>query len=140
MTDEVLLPCQKITAKSKHQHLLTLKERGQMTRRPQTTQDFPEEEKEKVKKLVYILDRFGVSIQAYHEITQLEGNDVMARSYVIEECQADLNESVTPSRTPGQCPGAEMHFPALLEEQVMKHVSNQIQINLLLKGAICANI
>ena len=33
----------------------------------------PEEEKEKVQKLVYILDRFGVSIQAYHEITQLEG-------------------------------------------------------------------
>ena len=89
---------------------------------------------------MYILDRFGVSIQAYHEITQLEGNDVMARSYVIEECQADLNESVTISRTPGQCPGAEMHFPGLLEEQVMKHVSDQIQINLLLKGAICANI
>ena len=93
--------------------------------------------------MVYILDRFGVSIQAYHEITQLEGNDTMARSYVIEECQADLNESVNISRTPGQCPGAEMHFPDLLEEQVMKHVSDQIQINLLLKGAIkfiCAHI
>lgn len=38
MTDEALLPYQKITAKSKHQHLQ--KERGQMTRRPQTTQDF----------------------------------------------------------------------------------------------------
>ena len=89
---------------------------------------------------MYILDRFGVSIQAYHEITQLEGNDTMARSYVIEECQADLNESVKISRTPGQCPGGEMHFPDLLEEQVMKHVSDQIQINLSLKGAICANI
>lgn len=85
---------------------------------------------------MYILDRFGVSIQAYHEITQLEGNNTMARSYVIEECQADLNESVKISRTPGQCPGAEMHFPDLLEEQVMKHVSDKIQINLLLKGTI----
>ena len=89
---------------------------------------------------MYILVRFGVSIQAYHEITQLERNDKLARPYVIEECQADLNESVTISRTPGQCPGAEMDFPGLLEEQVMKHVSDQIQINLLLKGAICANI
>ena len=67
---------------------------------------------------------------------QLEGNDTMARSYVIDECQADLNKSVKISRTPGQCPGAEMHFPDLLEEQVMKHVSDKIQINLLLKGAI----
>jgi len=31
----------------------------------------PEEEKEKVKKLVCTLDRFGLSIQAYHEIMQL---------------------------------------------------------------------
>lgn len=29
-----------------------------------------------------------------------------------------------------------MHFPDLLEEQVMKHVSDKIQINLLLKGTI----
>ena len=82
-------------------------------------------------------------MQAYHEITQLEGNtrnNTMARSYVIEESQADLNESVKISRTPGQCTGAAMHFPDLLEEQVMKHVSDQIQINLLLKGAICAHI
>ena len=77
-----------------------------------------------------------MSIQAYHEITQLEGNDTMARSYVIEECQADLNESVKISRTPGQCPGAEMNFPDLLEDQVIKHVSDKTHINLLLKGAI----
>ena len=31
-----------------------------------------DEEKEKVKKIVYILDRFGVSNEAYHEFTQLE--------------------------------------------------------------------
>lgn len=76
---------------------------------------------------MYILDRFGVSIQAYYEITQLEGNDTMARSYVIEECQADLNESVKISRTPGEYPGAEMNFPDLLEEQVIKHVSDKTQ-------------
>ena len=77
-----------------------------------------------------------MSIQAYHEITQLKGNNTMARSYVIEECQADLNESVKIFRTPGQCLGAEMHFPDLLEKQVTKHVSDKIHINLLLKGAI----
>ena len=92
MTDEVLLPCQKITTKSKHQHL-TEGERSD-DKKTSKYMRLPEEEKEKVKKLVYILDRFGVSIQAYHEVTQLEGNDTMARSYVIEECQADLNESV----------------------------------------------
>lgn len=60
----------------------------------------------------------------------------MARSYVIEECQADLNESVKICRTPGQCLGAQVHFPDLLEEKVMKHVSDKIQLNLLLKGTI----
>ena len=29
---------------------------------------FPTEDKDNVKKLVYILDHFGVAIQAYHEV------------------------------------------------------------------------
>ncbi|KAJ7389784.1 hypothetical protein OS493_029206 [Desmophyllum pertusum] len=82
---------------------------------------FPTEDKDNVKKLVYILDHFGVAIQAYHEVTQMEGHDAMARSYVLEECQAELNAAINIVRTPGQSPGAEMHFPDLLKELIEKH-------------------
>jgi len=39
-----------------------------------------DEEKEKVKKIVHILDRFGVSNEAYYEFTQLEGHESMMSS------------------------------------------------------------
>lgn len=58
------------------------------------------EEKEKSKKkIVYILDRFGVSNEAYHEFTQLEGHESMIRSYIVEECQGKIRQGQQNSRT-----------------------------------------
>ena len=54
----------------------------------------------------------------------MEGHDAMTRSYVLEECQAELNAAINIARTPGQSPGAELHFPDLLKEQIEKHVSD----------------
>ena len=84
-----------------------------------------DEEKEKVKKIVYILERFGVSNEAYHEFTQLEGHESMMRSYIVEECQADINKQIRGkiSKTPGPCQGAEMSFPELLRKEISKEVS-----------------
>ena len=84
-----------------------------------------DEEKEKVKKIVYILERFGVSNEAYHEFTQLEGHESMMRSYIVEECQADINKEIRGkiSKTPGPCQGAEMSFPELLRKEISKEVS-----------------
>ena len=74
----------------------------------------PEDQKDNIKKLVYILDWFHVSVQAYHKLAQLhvDGNSAIAWSYLV-----DLTASVEISKTPGQSPDAEMHFPDLLEEQ-----------------------
>ena len=86
-----------------------------------------DEEKEKVKKIVYILDRFGVSNEAYHEFTQLEGLESMMRSYILEECQADINKQIRGkiSKTPGPCQGAEMSFSELLRKEISKEVSKR---------------
>ena len=89
-----------------------------------------DEEKEKVKKIVYILDRFGVSNEAYHEFTQLEDNDSMTRSYLVEECQAEMNKHIRAkiSRTPGPHQGAEMSFPELLKKELSKNVSKSFNL------------
>ena len=92
-----------------------------------------DEEKEKVKKIVYILDRFGVSNEAYHEFTQLEGNEGMIRSYVVEGCQADINKGIRGqiSRTPGPSQGAEMSFPELLRKEISKVERKNVHMNFL---------
>ena len=78
-----------------------------------------------MKKIVYILDRFGVSNEAYHEFTQLEGNESLTRSYIVEECQADINQDIRGKiiKVPGPCQGAEMPFPELLRKEISKEVS-----------------
>ena len=83
-----------------------------------------DEEKEKGEKNVYIWDRFGVSNEAYHEFTQLEGHESMMRSYVAEECQADINKQIGGkiSKTPGPYQRAEMSFPELLRKEISKEV------------------
>lgn len=85
-----------------------------------------DEEKEKGGKNVYIWDRFGVSNEPYHEFTQLEGHESMMRSYVVEECQADINKQIGGkiSKTPGPCQGAEMSFPELLRKEISKELQN----------------
>lgn len=53
----------------------------------------PEEEKEKVKKLLFLLDSFGISDGAYHELTVQ--NDTMIKSYLIQQCRNEMNSLCT---------------------------------------------
>ena len=41
-------------------------------RKAQSYHNLPEEEKNKVKSILYIMDKFSVSIQVYHELLQQE--------------------------------------------------------------------
>ena len=86
------------------------------------------EEKEKVKKIVYILDRFDVSREAYQELTQLEENKGMVISYVVEGCQADINKGIRGqiSKTPGPSQGGEVSFPELLRKEISKVGSKNV--------------
>ena len=80
--------------------------------------DQPEEDKEKIRKLVYILDKFSVSVEGYHELTMLEGNEEMTKSYMVKSCQNTLNKGFDISATPGPHPGAEMSFKELLKKEL----------------------
>ena len=80
--------------------------------------DLSEEDKEKIRKLVYILDKFSISVEGYHELTMLEGDEEMTKSYVVKSCQNTLNKSFDISARPGPHPGAEMSFKELPKKEL----------------------
>lgn len=70
--------------------------------KPVHYEDMEESDKDKIKSILYILDSFGISDDAYHELSV--ANDSMVRSYLIKECRGSLNEMCTISQTPGDSP------------------------------------
>ncbi|XP_067034418.1 uncharacterized protein [Acropora muricata] len=83
--------------------------------------NLPEDEKETVRALLYIMDKFCVSDAAYHEVTQI--SDDIPRSYLIKQCRSDLNNSFHIRRTPGKNSGVEMSFKQELEAQIRKKLA-----------------
>ena len=86
-------------------------------------ENLPEAEKEKVRTTVYLMDRFGISMESYHELSQI--NSGMARSYLVESCMrsCDSRWSDLLTRTPGENEGAQLPFEEILREEIRKQVS-----------------
>ena len=83
-------------------------------------QKLPGNEKDTVRALLYILDKFCVGDAAYHEISMID--DQFPRSYLIKQCRNDLNLIFHIARTPGKHPGAQMNFKDELRRQIHKKV------------------
>ena len=83
-------------------------------------QKLPEDEKDTVRALLYILDKFSVGDAAYHEISMID--DQFPRSYLNKQCRNDLNSIFHIARTPGKHPGAQMSFTDELRRQIRKKV------------------
>ena len=81
-----------------------------------------EENKDKVKNVVYIMDKFCVSDVAYHELSMTD-QEGLPRSYLIKQCRHDLNKVYSISRTPGEWPGAQLNFKNELSHQLSKQVN-----------------
>jgi len=84
--------------------------------------DLDDDEKDNVKQLTAILNKFGVSFEAYHEISKIPGNEGLARSYLVEGCQGFLDAHWDITKTPDNTTGAELSFTKLLQDQLRKHV------------------
>lgn len=78
------------------------------------------EDKQKIKSILYIMDKFSVSQEAYHELTQQD--PTLPRSYLLKGCQQFLDDEWKVTRTPGEFPGAELPFKELLEIELRKQV------------------
>lgn len=85
--------------------------------------DLLEEEQKKVKSILYLLDKFCIGDNSYHELTMSPGGEDLPRSYLIKQCKDDLNKLCHITRTPGQAEGAQVDFKSELESIVKKKVT-----------------
>ena len=76
--------------------------------------------KEKIRAILYIMDRFSISQEAYHELTQQESS--MPKTYLVDSGQKVIDALWKSTKTPGICPGAELPFELLPEEEIRGHV------------------
>lgn len=84
-----------------------------------------DDEKEKVKSLLYILDSFGISDETYHAIAIQ--NDGLIRSYLLKQCRQSINGTCMCqiSKTTGESPGAQLNIMETLEQTLEKKSSEQ---------------
>ena len=86
-------------------------------------QDLPEEEKDKIKQILFIMDKFSIGEAAYHELTMTAVGEELPRSYLIRQCKEPLNEISRIERTPGKEEGAQFKFCDELCNTIRNHVS-----------------
>ena len=81
----------------------------------------PSAQKEKIKAILFIKDRFSISWEAYHEPTQQD--ESLARTFLVEGCKAVLDSRCNIQKTPGNRPGAELPLEDLLNQRIEEHLS-----------------
>ena len=86
----------------------------------------PDEEKDTIRAILYIIDRYCIGNSAYHELSVLI--DGLPRSYLIKQCRSELNSICHISRTPGKNTGAQLSFKEELRSQIRKKVHLLIYI------------
>ena len=85
--------------------------------------NLPQEEPEKVKLILFLLDKLCISETAYHEITMLPEGEGLPKSYLVRQCKENLNGMCHIERTPGSAPGAQLDFEQELRIAVERFVS-----------------
>lgn len=80
-----------------------------------------EEDKKKVEEVLFLMDRFSVSEEFYHQLTMV--CDGLPRSYLVKQCKNQLNELSHLTVTPGKSQGVQTSFKELLKEQIIDLVS-----------------
>lgn len=85
--------------------------------------DLSKEDQDKVKSVLFLLDKFCIGDAAYHELTMCSGGEYLLRPYLIKKCKDDLNQLCHITRTPGVTPGAQLAFAKELESVLKKQVT-----------------
>ena len=82
-----------------------------------------DQDKDTIRALVYIMDKFCVGDAAYHEMSMIWNG--LLRSYLIKQYRSSLNSIVHITRAPGKHPGAQMSFKEELQAQIRKKVNRK---------------
>jgi len=90
--------------------VIVLLNQGETGERQSPYDKLPEEEKEKIKTLLFIINKFSVSLRAYSGLAQ-ESQD-LPRPYLVERHQKEIDKqwSEQITHTPGTHPGSELPF------------------------------
>ena len=70
------------------------------------------------------MDRFSISLEGYHELTQVEKS--LPRTHQIESFAKRLDSQWNVTRTPGEAEGAELPLKLLLEHEIRQCVSSTV--------------
>ena len=73
-------------------------------------------EMSRVELILYLLDKFCVSDEFYHELSMIENG--LPRPYLIKQCKNNLNKLCHVTPTPGTFEGAQVSFESLLLQQI----------------------
>ena len=82
----------------------------------QENNSLSDEDMNRIEQILFLLDKFCVSDEFYHELTMYEGE--LPRSYLIKQFRNNLNNICHVTPTPGQHEGAQISFESLLVEQI----------------------
>ena len=86
--------------------------------------DLPEDERDKIKGILFITDKFCIGTAAYHEMTMSPGGEELPRTYLIRQCKENMNELCHITRTPGYAHGAQIVFEEDFKTRIKSEVNN----------------
>lgn len=94
------------------------------TEAPATTgfEALSDDEKAKVERVLFLLDKFCVGDLFYHELTMVL--DGLPKSYLVKQRRDKLNSICRITCTPGSTEGAQMVFTDLLREWIKDHLAS----------------
>ena len=87
-----------------------------------TFSSLPEGEKNKIEQILFLLDKFCVGDNFYHELSMMV--DGLPRSYLVEQCCQDLNKMCHLEGLKGKFPGAKV---SSVEQVLVVHIADYIK-------------
>ena len=81
-----------------------------------TSQAGSDADMSRIETILYLLDKFCVSDEFYHELSMIENG--IPRSYLIKQCRNNLDKLCHVKSTPGTYEGAQISFESLLSQQI----------------------
>jgi hypothetical protein len=85
------------------------------------------EDKDLLKQLVFLLDKFCVSDAAYHELSMIY--DDMPRKYLFIQCRENINKIYHIERLPGNKPGAMINLNSELQRMIKFQLNKGVKDN-----------
>jgi len=85
-------------------------------------EELSESQSSQIEQILFLLDKFYVSDQFYHELTVTYED--MPRSYLIKQLRSDLNKVTHIESVPGIYPGAQCNFEELLTQHVKDYLTD----------------